>query len=401
MKRVLLRTVIVIAVLLAVILAALPFVLPPIANRVISDVASKYGIVVKPSFEFGYCWRNGPGVKCRIRVSVLGTPWRPEVECAASACEWFANVNLPRAEFSESDPLLRKILEDYPIKAVSNLVFSGAVSAKATARRTFSMPVPVWEVSVPVQGVNMRAVQDGKAISVDGLSIRLGASGIARHLDISPMFLRIGSVGYDNLSLTNLNATIRATERSLMVSEASAGFGGGQVNVYSLFLDPKRLNAGFTVFIDDVDAGEVLGFVNGFNGEASGRLHGRVKMFVREGGKAIRLKDAFLYSTPGQVGRLRVYNSEEVAENLMLAGLDEDSRKSVAVALADMAYNVLRIDLERGNGNAARLSFHLRGSVTRGGVTAPVDLTINFNGDLEQLINTGLGYSNKLKGKIK
>jgi len=400
-KRLLLKLAIVIAVLLIAIVIALPFVLPTVVERMVSKFAAEYGLIVDSDFDFGYCWRNGPGVEGSLRISVPGSVWRPQVKFAASACEWEMTAALPYARFDEHDSLLRKLVEDHPIAGVSNLTFSGALSLSATARRTFSMPVPVWSVKAPIENVCVSAVKDGHEMSLSDLSVKLGASGIASHYDIDPMFLRVGSLARDRITLSNLTAAIRATERALMVNEATAGFCGGRVSVYSLFLDPKRLNAGFTLFLDEVEAGEALRHINGFRGEASGHLHGCVKAYVREAGSSVRLKDAFLYSTPGQTGRLRVYDSEAVAENLALAGLDSAARQNVANALADMDYSVLRLDLERGDGNTARLSVQLKGSVERGGVTVPVDLTLNLNGELEQLINTGLGYSNKLKGKNK
>ena len=186
-----------------------------------------------------------------------------------------------------------------------------------------------------------------------------------------------------------------------MITEAEAGFCGGKVNLYSLVLNPKNLSTGFTLFLDDVDAGEALSHLKGFRGEASGRLHGKVKLRVKDGGEAVRLSDAFLYSAPGETGKLRMENPEMVADGLALAGLDEAARGNVANALTDLDYSVLRLDLRRMEGRSARLSVRLGGSATRGGKTVPVDLTVNFNGELEQLINTGLGYSAKLKGKKK
>ena len=57
--------------------------------------------------------------------------------------------------------------------------------------------------------------------------------------------------------------------------------------------------------------------------------------------------------------------------------------------------------MKRGEGKSATLSTTVRGTATRGNLSVPVDITVNFNGELEQLINTGLGYSNLLKGKQK
>ena len=165
------------------------------------------------------------------------------------------------------------------------------------------------------------------------------------------MFPRARSISADGFVMTNLFATVRLTEKAILITQASAGLCGGKVNVYSLTLNPETLNAGFTLFVDDVETGELLSHLNGFSGEASGRLHGKVRLFVREGGKAVRLSDAFLYSTPGETGKLKLNDPTPVTDNLALAGLDEVTRSNVADALTDLDYSVLRLNLKPNGRN--------------------------------------------------
>lgn len=385
----------------AVAVIAVPRVVPPIVERWAVEKLSEFGVDAKVSLDLDYCWRNGPGVEGVLSASIPNAPWRARARFGASCCEWSASVTVPATPFSESDALARALLAKFPPKGITNLAFSGSVALDAKAERTFRKPVPVWKVGAQVRDLKASMVSDGQAIAVDGLSAKPEASGIADHVDIAPMFLRAKSAAVGAFALTNFHATVRATEKSLIVNEAGAGFCGGKANVYSLYLDPANLNTGFTLFLEDVDAGEVLSRVNGFRGEASGRLHGKVRAFVREGGKAIRLREAFLYSTPGETGKLRMANPEAVAENLAYAGLDGAARANVSDALTDLDYKVLRLDLKRLEGSASRLSVQIGGTATRGQTTVPVDLTINLNGELEQLLNAGLGYSAKLKGKKK
>ena len=73
-------------------------------------------------------------------------------------------------------------------------------------------------------------------------------------------------------------------------------------------------------------------------------------------------------------------------------------RVTVAEALSDLDYKVLRMDIRRLEDKMARLTVRIAGTATRGDVSAPVDVTVNINGELEQIINTGLGLSAKMKG---
>ena len=402
MRKVLKKLLIALTVIVIAALIALPVAVPPIVENLIRNKVREFGLPdphVRMSLD--YCWRNGPGIGGKLTVILLDTPWRMTAEFGASCSEWSAAVDMPETHFDETDTVLRTLLENYPLTAVSDLTFSGSIALTARAKRTFSMPVPVWSVKLPVKDLSVGLSAADKPYSLDGLSVTPSVSGISDHLDIAPMLLRVKSISAAGFDLTGFHASIRATEKSLLVTEASAGFCGGQVNLYSLFLDPKNLNTGFTLFLDDINAGEALTHLNGFSGEASGRLHGKIKLFLREGGKFVRLSDAFLYSTPGEMGKLRLANPEAVTDNLALAGFDDAARRNVANALTDLDYSVLKLNLKRGEGKSATLSTTISGTATRGKVSVPVNLTLNINGELEQIINTGLGYSNLLKGKQK
>ena len=401
MRKFFKRLLIAFAAMLVVVLAALPFVVPATVEHIISRKIASFGLFPNVHMSLGYCWRNGPGISGDLSIALADTPWRVSAKFGGSCSEWFATVHLPETAFSETDPVVGALLTRFPIHAVSNLVFSGTVSLDAKAERTFRTPVPVWSVKMPLRNVSASLMSKGRHYSVDGLSVTPGAAGIADRRDILPLFLRVKSIHAAGFDFSDFHASIRASERALMITEAEAGFCQGKVHLYSLFLDPQSLSTGFTVFLDDIDAGETLALVKGFRGEASGRLHGKAKLHVKNGGIAVRLSDTFLYSTPGETGKLRLENPETVTGSLALAGLDDATRDNVSNALTDLDYSVLRLDLRRTEGTNARLTVHLRGTATRGEKTVPVDITVNFNGEIEQLINTGLGYSAKLKGKKK
>ena len=389
------------AVTVVIVVSVLPVLLPPLVESLVRSKAAEFGLSASPKMSLGYCWRNGPGIAGSLQVKLKDSPWLVTAEFGASCSEWSASVRMPETAFSESDPVIQTLLAKYPVTAVSNLTFSGSIALTASAERTFHTPVPVWSVKLPVKDFSATLMAQDKPYALAGLTVTPAASGIADRVDITPMFLRVKSISAAGFDLEGLHASIRVSEKSVLVTEASAGFCGGQVNLYSLFLDPKNLNTGFTLFLNDIHAGEALTHFNGFHGEASGRLHGKVKLFLREGGKAVRLSDAFLYSTPGETGKLKLNDPAPFTDNLALAGLDEATRNNVANALTDLDYSVLRLNLKPNKDKTATFSTTVRGSATRGKTSVPVDITLNFNGELEQLINTGLGYSNLLKGTQK
>ena len=389
------------AVTVVIVLSVLPVLLPPIVESFVRSKVAEFGLSASPRMALGYCWRNGPGIAGDLKIAFPDSPWRVTARFGASCCEWSAAVKMPPVAFCETDAVVRTVLRKYPIACVSNLTFSGTVSLEAKAERTFGMPVPVWSVRLPLRNLSAGFTMDEKPYAIESFSMTAAADGIADHVDVAPLLPRAKSISAAGFSLTDFFASVRMTEKALLVTQASAKLCNGTVNLYSLVLDTKSLSAGFTLFVDDVDTGEMLGHLNGFDGDASGRLHGKVKLFVREGGKAIRLSDAFLYSTPGETGKIRLTDPTPITDNLALAGLDEATRDNVANALTDLDYSVLRLNLKRGAGKTATLSTTIRGTATRDELSVPVDITLNFNGELEQLVNTGLGYSNLLKGRQK
>ena len=401
MRKAMKRVMVGLAAAVLAVLIALPVAVPSLVESFVRDKFREFGLAdPHVRMNLGYCWRNGPGIAGKFTVHLLPS-WRITAEFGTSCCEWSASVKMDETRFNESDPVIRTLLTKYPVTAVSNLTFSGSIALDAKAERTFHTPVPVWSARLPVRNLSAACIMANKPYSVKGFSVTPAASGLADHVDIATLRPRAKSIAADGFSLTNFHASVRVTDKAVLVTEAAAGFCGGQVNLYSLFLDPKNLNTGFTLFLDDVSTGEALTHLNGFDGEASGRLHGKIKLFVREGGKAIRLSDAFLYSTPGEIGKLKLQDPTPLTDNLALAGFDEAARNNVADALTDLDYSVLRLNLKRGEGKTATLSTTVRGTATRGNLSVPVDITLNFNGELEQLINTGLGYSNLMKGNSR
>ena len=402
MKKVIKWTLIPIGII-GLLLAALPFVMPPIVEGIAHAKLSSLDFPLDLQFDLGYCWTStGPGIRGKATLSILDTPWAVNADFSAALCQWHAHVKLDKTEFSERDRTCQHLLKLYPVNDVSNLTFSGTVSLEASVHRTFSFPVAKWEIRSKLENVSASAVMKEKNISLQTLNLTAGASGINRHVDIMPLFPRIRSFTYDTFTLENITASIRATEQALMVNEATADFWGGKVCLYSFFLDPRKLNAGLTLFLEDIDAGCALNAFPGFKGDASGKLHGKIKLFLREAGKAIRLREAFLYSVPGEKGKIQMSNPAEVADSLAMAGLDEGNRANIANALTDLDYTTLKLDLRRKQGEeVAAFGVKLEGTASRGDLSVPVVLNLTLHGDIEQIINTSLRIKNKTQGIVK
>jgi len=384
-----------------ILVGALPRYAPPIVERLVTEEISSFGFDPDVRMDLGYHWRGGPSAEGSLRLALPNSPWCLRTRFKATLRGWSFSARLPETAFDQDDRTLQTLHRRFPTPAISNLTYSGSIALEAGAEGGYLWSPPRWFARVPVRNVSASLFVEDKPIAIEGLSLTPAVTGIVSHDDIRPLFVRARSISFREFNLTNFHASVRASEHSLLLTEAGAGFCGGKVALYSLFLDTKSLNAGFTLFADDIDAGEAMHLFNGFKGDASGRLHGKIRLFVREGGRAVRLHDAFLYSTPGETGKLHLEDSDRLTENLAYAGIDSSTQANVANALTDLDYSALKLTLRRQGDKSATLTTHVNGTATRGKVTVPVNLTLNFHGDIEQLINLGLDYNNKLKGNKK
>ncbi len=342
---------------------------------------------------------SGPWVDGKLSLSLDDTDWKLNADFnAESAKKWDFKANIPELTLTQDDAVLSQIISRLAMQSVSNLVFTGKFSLDAEGECTEKRPVPAWKARGSLKDLDASFdTAAGKGIDVTRLRIRFGADGIADHTDISPMFPRAESITAAGIVLSNVYASVRATERSYLVTEAGADCCGGELRLYSLFLDPERLSAGATIFAENIDAGEVLARVSGFRGEATGRLHGKLPFYLRDG-KRLSIDNAYLFSKPGDTGTVRISDASPILDNLALAGVSEADRNNLSKALANLDYSVMKVELIRGaRGEVSALPLMIEGTATSGKTTVPVKLNVTFHGDFDQLINMGLNISRRRK----
>ena len=347
--------------------------------------------------RFGFVRADGD-----LTLSIDGTDWRLYADFSAQGTKvWRFNANVAERAVSQDDRLLADVLSRLALPAASNLVFNGTFSLDAEGSSTEKCPVPAWSARASLKGVDASLETPSVGlVEAKNLRVRFGVDAIANHRDIAPMFPRADCIAGAGFALSNVFASVRATERSYLVTEAGADCCGGELRLYSLFLDPEKLSAGATVFADGIDAGQVLSRLAYFRGEATGRLHGKLPFYFKDG-RTLHIRNTYLFSTPGETGKMRIEDPNPVLDNLALGGVSEETRSNLAKALADLDYEVLKLELRRGeDGEDSTLAVKIEGSATRGGTTVPVNLDIAFHGDFDEIINLGLKFKRQT-GKEK
>lgn len=319
---------------------------------------------------------------CRVEGNAVATPRT-----------WTAAVELPKTRLTERDPALGDIVRRFLPPTLTNLTFAAQLNFRATAEKTSKVPVPAWTARGRLADAEIRGFSGNVPFVLQGLSTTFGADGIADRMTVAPLFPRIKTVVTAGLTATDVYAMLRMTEnQTFLVTEAGAKVCGGEVKLYSLYLDPAKLTTGFTLFLDDIDTDELIKLSPGFKGTASGRLHGKLPVFLKDG-KRLMLRNSYLYSIPGETGALRLEDASPIIDNLQLGGVDEATCNNLSKALANLVYSVLKLDLKRDEKGELALTLKLEGNASSGKLTVPVKFEVTFHGDLQELVNTGLKFA--------
>ena len=326
------------------------------------------------------------------RLAADGVPLVANATAAAGDGAFSCEAEVPAAAFASDDPLLAPVLAAFLPPDAPAFSLSGTFSAEMSASRPKGAALPEWTAGARVADCGVSAAVGEKTAAVAGAGGTFRVRGLGPHVDVLPFSARFAGASFDRYGLSKGALRFRADPGSILLTEGFAGFCGGTVRVYALHLDFEKLDAGFTLLLDDLDAGEVLALFPNVEGTATGKMNGKLPLSIRRGAK-VRLRDAFLHSPPGQIGKLRLRKATALVDNLRGTGIPEETCRSLEDALADLDYDVLRLDLSQDRETGAgRLALRLHGTAAASGGRAatPVDLNVNLNGQLEESINVGL-----------
>ena len=303
-----------------------------------------------------------------------------------------ASATLPQSRFSRSDALLGPILGDTLPPSAQGIDFSGSLEAGFSAEKRTDDALARWEASVRIRDFSLAAPVGENEARVEGGGAFFRAEGLGAHVDPRPFGLKFGKASFDRFELGPGSMWFRADRDSVLLTEGFAGFCGGTVRVYALHMNLASLDSGFTMTLDDLDASQVISLFPQIRGTATGKLHGKLPLSVRNGSE-IRLRNAYLYSPPGQIGKLKLESAPVLVDRLRATGLPDETCDALEKALEDLDYDILRFDLAQDpKTGEGRLAMRLHGSAaaSSGRAATPVDLNITFNGQLEEALNTGI-----------
>ena len=349
--------------------------------------------------EFDVTSAGGYGVAAKGTIACSDGSVEADVRADVAPAGIDIAAEVSRRELNEQTPLLASLLSLAEVPpSVTDIAFSAA--AQGSFRLGVTNSLPQWTLETKLRNGSASMKSGGIPMSLSGASGTLVMKGIGPHFDIMPMPFSFTNAAIATVSFDAGRAIMLADQESLVISEGSVGFCGGFIRLYALYLSFKRLSTGFTVFIDGVEVEKFLTMFPQLAGTtATGRLYGRIPLYIFQNGSEIRLRDSFLYTPPGDVGKICVGDSGRVAEMLASGGLPQEVAANLGKALRNLDYDVLRFDLRQSQGGGdGKLVIRLNGESREGKTVTPVDVNISLNGALEKILNFALKTA-KLKGK--
>lgn len=175
----------------------------------------------------------------------------------------------------------------------------------------------------------------------------------------------------------------------LAVSRASLRAFGGRLSAEPFKFFPKQNELEFTLLADGIVVEQVMALAKDVPAQATGLVDGRVPVRVDGGG--LRFGRGWLELKPGTYAEVK-FN----AEGLLTRGVAPSNPsyttlKRVESGLLRLQLTELRLDIRPPNQPAGRSAMvKLAGAPVDKNVKAPVNLTLNVNGPIEQLLNLGM-----------
>ncbi len=319
----------------------------------------------------------------RLRAGITGSLFTGEVTARfpnADPRQVVVGVSIPETDLAADDrvtALLRKKLPD--------LAITGRLSAEASLRLLGGRPLVTGRLRMA--GGNLR----GKSFEVRGIEVDVPLEHDRVLRTTGRPVVSFASAQAGNIRLDQGWVRFQLTPDEFVIDRMEVGCCKGSLNAYSVHLNLKNPRDDFVVYADRIDMGEALMMAFPFKGKIDGVLYGRVPVGIDRG--RVKLYPGFLYSLPGQGGKIVLDDSRQMLGLLEQAGIRGDVQAPLSKALSDMDLSAIKMDLAPREAGDETLSIRLTGKSNFKEWPAPVDLSLNLNGPIEQLLNIGLDMS--------
>ncbi len=309
----------------------------------------------------------------RLRAGITGSRITGEVTARfpnADPRQVVVGVSIPETDLASDDgvaALLRKKMPDVDI--------TGRVSAEASLRLSGGRSLVTGRLRM-ADGTLRGKSFEARGMVVD---VPLEYDGVPRTTGRPLVSFVSAQVG--NIRLDQGTVRFQLVPDELVIDRMEVGCCKGSLNAYSVHLNLKNPRDDFVVYADRIDMGEALMMAFPFKGKIDGVLYGRVPVGIDRG--RVKLYPGFLYSLPGQGGKIVLDDNRQMLGLLEQAGIRGDVQAPLSKALSDMDLSAIKMDLAPRKAGDETLSIRLTGKSNYKEWPAPVDLSLNLNGPIE------------------
>jgi len=181
-------------------------------------------------------------------------------------------------------------------------------------------------------------------IAVSGIQTELLIQDMAKVRSAPGQKLKFAraSLGDMNIDDGEIDFQIESAQ-SFLIEKSHFVWCDGNVDAPAIRFKPEIDDYQLILYCDRLNLAKVLEQFGAASVEAEGELNGRIPLQIKNG--QISFKDGFLFTTPGQTGKIRMKDTE-----ILTAGIPEDSPQYVQMELArkaleDYDYTWARLNL--------------------------------------------------------
>jgi hypothetical protein len=174
-------------------------------------------------------------------------------------------------------------------------------------------------------------------LSLSGIQGRLAFSDLLAPATVPGQTVTIERIQAGDFTATD--AAVRLTlepGRSLLLENMQLNWAGGRVTAESVRLPSPDRSVALTLYCDRIQLNRLLAQAGGFDAQGKGSLNGRIPVVIKNG--EISFDNAFLFSTPGQGGRIVIQNPEKLKAGIPVDAPGFSQLDLASEALKDFEY---------------------------------------------------------------
>jgi hypothetical protein len=181
-------------------------------------------------------------------------------------------------------------------------------------------------VSMPDQNLSIRGIQG-----------RLAFNDLLAPATVPGQVVTLDRIQAGDFTATD--AAVRFTLEPgpfLLLENMRLDWAGGQVSTESVRVPSPDRSVALTLYCDRIQLNRLLAQVGGFDAQGKGSLNGRIPVVIKNG--EISFDNAFLFSTPGQGGRIVIRNPEKLKAGIPVDASGFSQLDLASEALKDFEY---------------------------------------------------------------